>query len=159
ARGRTIPVGPPAPIPAAGAVRLVAIGCSTGGPAALQQIVAALPADFPVPITVVQHMARGVLRGLARWLDGRGRLPASELNAGEPMWRGRPAAAAAAGPLDCAGESAGARRPRARPVALPAVGGFRPSASYLFAAAARVLGPAAVGVVLTGMGNDGLEGL
>src|SRR5690606_18333126 len=45
ARGRTIPVGPPAPIPAAGAVRLVAIGCSTGGPAALQQILAALPAD------------------------------------------------------------------------------------------------------------------
>ena len=60
----------PVRVPVGSTVRVVAIGCSTGGPAALRQILQALPANFPAPITVVQHIARGFTAGLTSWLDG-----------------------------------------------------------------------------------------
>lgn len=140
-------------------IRLVAIGCSTGGPAALQQILAALPSNFPVPIVIVQHMARGFLHGLANWLSGSGLLQVSVVNDGERLEPGRAYLAADDRHLDFSTDPSSKDRLRARLVQKPAVAGFRPSASYLFEAAARVVGPAAVGVVLTGMGNDGVEGL
>ncbi len=140
-------------------IRLVTIGCSTGGPAALQQILAALPTSFPVPIAIVQHMARGFLDGLANWLNMSGQLRVSVVSDGERLEPGRAYLAADDRHFDFSCESTGAHRLRARLVDLPAVAGFRPSASYLFDAAARAVGAAAIGVVLTGMGNDGVEGL
>lgn len=142
-----------------GAVRLVAIGCSTGGPAALQRILTALPADFPVPIAVVQHMALGFLDGLATWLAGSTALRVTVVRDGEPLAPGTVYLAADDRHLDIVADAGGSGRLRARLVDLPPVAGFRPSASYLFGAAARAVGPGAVGVVLTGMGNDGVEGL
>ena len=61
----------PASTPASpGSIRLVAIGASTGGPAAIRTILAELPRSFPVPILIVQHIARGFTSGLAHWLGG-----------------------------------------------------------------------------------------
>ena len=56
-------------------IRVVVIGASTGGPPALATILADLPADLPVPVLVVQHMADGFVEGLATWLDGLSPLP------------------------------------------------------------------------------------
>lgn len=140
-------------------VRLVAIGCSTGGPAALQRILAALPSDFAAPIAVVQHMALGFLDGMASWLNGSSSLRVMVVRDGEILAPGNVYLAADGRHLGIVSEPNGAGRLRARLVDLPPVAGFRPSASYLFAAAARAVGPAAVGVVLTGMGNDGVDGL
>lgn len=155
------PTGAPAfasPV-SADVVRLVTIGCSTGGPAALQRILASLPADFPVPVAVVQHMARGFLGGLASWLSGSTSLRVGVVRDGEPLEPGAVYLAADDRHFDIAGDASAGGQLRARLVEQPAVAGFRPSASYLFAAAARAVGPAAVGVVLTGMGNDGTDGL
>lgn len=158
-RGQSIPVEHSASFTSPTSVRLVAIGCSTGGPAALQQILAALPSDFPVPIAIVQHMARGFLDGLANWLAGSSQLRVSVVSDGERLEPGRAYLAADDRHFDFVSEASGRGRLRARLVDLPTVAGFRPSASYLFEAAARAVGSAAVGVVLTGMGNDGVEGL
>jgi two-component system chemotaxis response regulator CheB len=144
---------------APGTVRLVAVGCSTGGPAALQRILAALPAHFPAPIAVVQHMALGFLGGLASWLGGSTALRVTVVRDGELLAPGTVYLAADDRHLDIVADPGGSGRLRARLVDLPPVAGFRPSASYLFGAAARAVGPGAVGVVLTGMGNDGVEGL
>ncbi len=158
-RERSIPDSRSRPFVPPANVRLVAIGCSTGGPAALQRILTSLPANFPVPIAIVQHMARGFLDGLASWLNVSGQLPVSVVSDGERLEPGRAYLAADDRHFDFSSESGGVHRLRARLVDLPAVAGFRPSASYLFDAAARAVGPAAIGVVLTGMGNDGVEGL
>jgi two-component system chemotaxis response regulator CheB len=140
------------PAPRAG-VELVAVGASTGGPAALATILRALPAGVPVPILVVQHISAGFDAALATWLDETTPLPVRLAADGQPPPPGEVLVAPAGTHL---GLSGGAR------VALragPPLGGHRPSATELFASVARVLGPRALGVVLTGMGSDGAAGL
>jgi two-component system chemotaxis response regulator CheB len=161
-RGRLRPLlGPrPATLADPGAVlRVVTIGCSTGGPAALRRILDGLTSDFPLPIAVVQHMARGFVEGLATWLDGGGPLRVRVATDGEPLRPGWVYIAADDRHLALERDPADPRRPRARLHDLPPVGGFRPAASYLFATAARAFGAGAAGVILTGMGSDGVEGL
>ena len=147
------PDTPPTPT---GRIRLVTIGCSTGGPAALHRILSALPGAFPAPVTIVQHMARGFVGGLADWLDGGSALRVKVVEDGEPLVAGSAYLAADDRQFGLVldGDTL-----RARLLDLPPIGGFRPSASYLFGSAARALGSAAVGLVLTGMGSDGVDGL
>lgn len=147
--------------PPAGPVRLVAIGCSTGGPAALNSILSLLPASFPAPILVVQHMARGFVGGLASWLDGATRLRVRVVTDGEPLEPGTVYLAADERHLGVGvrDSSDGEQRLLARLTDLPPISGFRPSATHLFMDAARALGSGCVGVVLTGMGDDGVAGL
>ncbi len=138
------------------ALRVVAIAASTGGPAALSAILSALPRDFPVPILVVQHIARGFTSGLAHWLSGTTPLTVKLALHGEvPL----------AGTVYIAPDDAhlGVRPSPDGVIRLcldkgEAVGAFRPSATYLFRSAAS-LGDAALGVILTGMGDDGVAGL
>ena len=147
------PDTPPAPT---GRIRLVTIGCSTGGPAALHRILSGLPDDFPAPVTIVQHMARGFVGGLADWLDGGTTLRVKVVQDSEALVAGTAYLAADDRQFGIVSD----RGPlRARLLDLPPIGGFRPSASYLFGSAARALGSAAVGLVLTGMGSDGVDGL
>ena len=153
-----LPPAGPAHAPGA-AVQLVAIGCSTGGPAALRQILVRLPAAFPVPIAVVQHMARGFVDGLARWLDGDCDLRVKVAADGEPLLPGTVYIGADGRQFGVTRDPGANRAPRVALADLPPIAGFRPSASYLFGAAARALGARAVGVVLTGMGSDGVDGL
>jgi two-component system chemotaxis response regulator CheB len=139
--------------PGGRAVRAIAIAASTGGPAVLQEILRGLPRDFPVPILVVQHIAHGFVAGLADWLGASCDLRVKVAEHGEPLLARSVFLAPDDWHLGLGRESH---------VSLsdaPAVNGFRPSATFLFESAARTLGEAVVGVVLTGMGSDGVAGL
>jgi len=134
-------------------VRVVAVAASTGGPAALQQILQALPRDFPVPILAVQHIARGFAAGLAEWLNASCDLRVKLAEHDESL-RERTVYLA---PDD---QHLGiSRHGRVALSEAPAILGFRPSATHLFESAARAVGPGVVAAVLTGMGADGVAGL
>ena len=137
----------------AGAVRLVVIGASTGGPAALQRILADLPADLPVPILVVQHIAHGFTGGLADWLGASCGLRVKVATPNEPL---APRTVFLAPDDRHLGVGDGQR---IAVLDAPPVAGFRPSASFLFESAARAFGSAMAAVILTGMGSDGVAGL
>ncbi len=146
-------VGGTHPHPGSGGIDLIAIGASTGGPAALATILSSLPADLPVPIVLVQHIASGFDRGFAEWLNTASRLEVHLALDGEPLVPGRVLIA----PHD---RHLGVTR--LRRVALsnePPIGGHRPSATYLFRSVAHAVGTRALALILTGMGDDGAEGL
>ena len=133
--------------------RLIVVGASTGGPPALATILADLPSDLSVPLLVVQHMADGFVEGLADWLNGLSGLPVEMAQHGHRL---RPGvvhvAPAGVNTLLRPGLRVELRKP------LP--GQFHvPGVDAAFASAAAVCGPQTVGVLLTGMGRDGAEGL
>ncbi|HEX6273833.1 MAG TPA: chemotaxis-specific protein-glutamate methyltransferase CheB [Polyangiaceae bacterium] len=137
-------------------VRLVVVGASTGGPQALTQLFRALPADFPVPIAVVLHMPEGYTEAFARRLDADCALRVREASAGLSLEAGTVMVARAGMHLSLASLSE-----RAFVAALgvvPLDTPHRPSVDVLFESAARVVGAGVLGVVLTGMGSDGLAG-
>ncbi len=137
------------------AVELVVIGVSTGGPNALATVVAGLPASLPVPILVVQHMPGTFLGSLADRLRSLGTLPvglASECAAPRP---GEILIAPADRHLTV---RRGADGLRLRLVDGPPENSCKPAADVLFRSAAEAVGSGGLGVVLTGMGRDGLEG-
>ncbi len=147
-----VPAAAPRLVPP-GPVRLVAVAASTGGPAVLQRILAALPRDFAVPILVVQHIATGFVPGLVDWLSASCNLRVKVAEHGERLVERTVLLA----PDD---RQLGVTRDGWVVVAdAPPVNGFRPSGTYLFSAAAQAYGPAVAAVILTGMGNDGVEGL
>jgi len=136
--------------------RIVGIGISTGGPNALQYLFSQLPADFPGCIVVVQHMPEGFTEMFARRLDECSPLEIVEARSGDLLLSGRV--------LICPGNRhiMVRRMPRGEMVVLsdsPPVNGHRPSADVLFHSVAQEFGPSAVGVLMTGMGDDGAEGL
>jgi two-component system chemotaxis response regulator CheB len=133
--------------------RIVAMAASTGGPAAIHQILADLPTNFPVAILLVQHMSHGFMEGFASWLDAAGPLRVQVARDGQPL---EPATVYIA-PDDL--HLGIAQRSRIALADAPPIQGFRPSASHLFASAGDQFGRAAIGVMLTGMGDDGCTGL
>lgn len=134
----------------------IVIAASTGGPTALQTLVSALPAGFPAAVIVVQHIPRGFTRSLAERLDARSAIPVHEARDGDPIEPGRVLIAPAGihTKLDRHGETVLVVLDEEPREAL-----HRPSADVLMASAAGVYGPRTAGVVLTGMGSDGTEGL
>jgi two-component system chemotaxis response regulator CheB len=143
---------PPAPAPH-GRMRVVAIGASTGGPAALQSLLAQLPPTFPAPVLIVQHMAPGFIQGFARWLADATGFP---VRVAEQSQLAVPGAAYVA-PDDC---HLGID-PQGRLVltACPPERGMRPAISYLFRSVTQFYRADAVGVLLSGMGTDGAAAL
>jgi two-component system chemotaxis response regulator CheB len=142
----------PHPPPARTRARVIAIAASTGGPPALSRILSELPADFRAPLLVVQHIAEGFAEGLAKWLGESSRLRVKVGARGEPLQPGTVYLAPDRCHLGVEGER----------IALsddPPIDGFKPSGSYLFESVARSYGPAALGLILTGMGRDGVQGL
>lgn len=138
-------------------IRLVAIGASTGGPAAVRTILADLPSDFPVPILLVQHIAHGFSAGLADWLSHDTPLRVKLAEIGEAAAAGTVYIAPDDRHLGCLLDNRGEMRlllDRS-----PPVGAFRPSASFLFHSTAQSLGDGVLAVILTGMGDDGVSGL
>jgi two-component system chemotaxis response regulator CheB len=139
--------------PQAGAIELVAVATSTGGPAALHRVLADLDGSFPVPVLVVQHMAAGFIGGLATWLDSNCDLRVKVAEQQEVL---SPRTVYLAPDERHLGVS---RDGRIHLGSEPAIGGFRPSATYLFQSAARAYGSRMLAVIMTGMGADGVDGL
>ncbi len=134
-------------------IQAIAIGASTGGPPVLQKILSDLPQGFPVPVLIVQHIAQGFVEGFTEWLSGASRFPVSVASHGERLEPGHGYVAPDGFHL---GVGNGLR------IVLSdhaPENGMRPSADHLFRTVAQALGPAAVGVLLTGMGRDGAVGL
>jgi two-component system chemotaxis response regulator CheB len=144
---------PPAVVSPTSQIRVLAIGASIGGPATLAKILSFLPVDFPVPILVVQHIARGFIAGFASWLNTECPLKVRVAEAGEPL---APSTVFIAGDDLHMGVS---RQCRIRLNNAEPIGGFRPSATYLFERVAEVFGSSAAAVILSGMGEDGVAGL
>lgn len=148
---------PPPALPGGQVPRIVvAIAASTGGPAALARVIPQLPAWSEVAVVVVQHMPAGFTASFAQRLGAVSRLRVAEAVADEPLRAGHVYIAPGGWHLRVRG-------PREQPrVALhddAALWGVRPAADHLFASVAEVYGPQAVGVVMTGMGRDGAQGL
>jgi two-component system chemotaxis response regulator CheB len=144
------------PRPGAERAEVVAIGTSTGGPPALQVIVPRLPAGFSAPVLIVQHMPAGFTRSLAERLDQRSRVRVREAEDGEPLRPGNALVAPAGRHLKVRRRGGEAfvwldEEPRG---AL-----HRPSVDVLMASLAKVFGKRCLGVLLTGMGSDGVDGM
>lgn len=142
--------------PAVAPNRIVAIGVSTGGPNALQYVFSQIPVEFSASIVVVQHMPEGFTDMFARRLDECSALEVQEAKSGDLLIAGRV--------LICPGNRhmMVRRMPRGEMVVLtdaPPINGHRPSADVLFHSAAQEFGPRTVGILMTGMGEDGAEGL
>jgi two-component system, chemotaxis family, protein-glutamate methylesterase/glutaminase len=138
------------------ASRIVAIGISTGGPQSLQYLLAQFPADFPGSIVVVQHMPEGFTDMFARRLDECCSLNVKEAQSGDLLIAGRV--------LICPGS----RHLKVKKLPLgdiailsddPRVNGHRPSADVTFKSVAEEFRSRVVGVLMTGMGEDGAHGL
>jgi len=135
---------------------LVAIGCSTGGPQALYDLLGSLPAGFPVPIVIAQHMSRGFVGGLALWLQTRTPLRVRLAEDNLPLEAGT--VYIAPDDFHLLVERSGGLL-IARLDDAPVLNGFRPSVTQLFASVALGCGAGAIGMLLTGMGSDGADGL
>ncbi len=146
---------PPAvkPVAMPGEINVIAIGASAGGPPVLQEILLKIPKNFPVPILIVQHISSGFIDGLTKWL-GQGTDCAIHVAAhGEILLPGHVYFA----PDDYHMGVDGSGRvvlSRAK-----TENNSRPSISFLFRSMADVYGATAAGVLLTGMGKDGADGL
>jgi two-component system chemotaxis response regulator CheB len=152
ARPEKILIGKRVPLP----TKLVAIGISTGGPQALEFLLAQLPPDFPGAIVVVQHMPEGFTDMFARRLDELSALRVKEAQSGDALQAGRV--------LICPGS----RHMKVKRLTMgdvvvlndePRVNGHRPSVDVLFNSLAEEFGPQGIAVLMTGMGDDGAEGL
>jgi two-component system chemotaxis response regulator CheB len=132
---------------------LIAIGASTGGPAALNVLFKSLPREFPVPVVVVQHISSGFAEALVHWLQSESQLPMRMVKGEQHIRPGEVYFApddqhlvfVSRGVLGLSRE--------------PTVSHVRPSATVLFKSAARFYGAEVAGVLLTGMGDDGAAGL
>lgn len=139
---------------ATGVPGLIGVAASTGGPAAVQALLQGLPSDFPIPILLVQHMSDGFSSALVEWLDKTTPLRVVPAEDGVTPQPGTVYVAAGQqrhlivnpGPVLTLEEG-------------EPVQGHCPSATLMLQSLARSLGPRAVGIVLTGMGDDGAEGL
>ncbi|OAT80369.1 chemotaxis-specific protein-glutamate methyltransferase CheB [Desulfotomaculum copahuensis] len=140
-------------------VDLVVIGCSTGGPAALQALIPALPAGFPAPVVVVQHIPAGFSGPLAEHLDRRSGLAVRHAAHGDLLVPGLVLVAPAGFELTFTGRPGAATvhlSPGDGPVPK---GGFRPAVDAVMLAAVETFGARVMGVLLTGMGKDGAKGM
>jgi len=131
------------------------IGSSTGGPNALARVLSELPADLRVPILIVQHMPEGFTAQLAQRLDRDGPLRVVEAQGGEALQAGTVYLAPGGRHLEVQSRGAGLFT---RLTDGPLENSCRPAVDPLFRSAVRAVGANVLAVVLTGMGQDGLEG-
>jgi len=143
---------PSAP-PVRSKTKLVAIGASTGGPSAVEQLLRTLPASYPIPILLVIHLSKTFGGAFSEWLDKQSRMPVRDAIDGE-LLPSSPGCIMA--PPD---RHLVIRHGRLRLTADEPVFSCRPSVDMLFQSVATEVGDGAVGLLLTGMGRDGADGL
>ncbi len=132
---------------------VVAIASSTGGPQALAQILGSLGPDFDCPILIAQHVAPGFAAGMADWLSGVSRLPVRLARHGEVVCPGI---------VYLSPSEAHATLTAGGCIALADIGAtdiYRPSCNALMDSVATVCGRRSIGLILTGMGSDGVKGM
>jgi two-component system chemotaxis response regulator CheB len=151
-RDRSAP-SPTLPVRACSNIQLIVIGASTGGPTVIVEILGSLPLNFPVPILVVQHIATGFTPGLVKWVGQSTPLQVKLAESGET---------AQPGTVYLAPHGAQMGITKHLQIHLnkePTENHFCPSVSYLFESVAKAFGQSAMGILLTGMGQDGAGGL
>lgn len=136
-----------------GDIRVIAIGASTGGPSVIGRILSGLPKKLPVPILIVQHMTPGFLDSFVTWLISVSGYPIRVATHGELLMPG----IAYFAPDDCHMTVGSGDRILLSKEAPDF--GLRPSVGWLFRSVAEQYGPAAMGILLTGMGSDGAREL
>lgn len=153
------PVIPLPPLPTApqGVPRdfqyVVAIACSTGGPQALVRLLRTLPAAFPAPILIAQHISHGFIDGMAQWLASLCAMPVSVGQEGEQLRPGHIYLSPSERDL-CVSP-----RHRFQLKPSPETSLYHPSCDVLLQSVAEVYGHDAIGIILTGMGRDGVNGM
>lgn len=150
-REATQPPAPPRVGMRTGSRRVVALGASAGGPRTVQGVLGALPATFPCPILLVQHISPGFAAGFAKWLARETAFPVVVVGQPVRLQAGRVYVASDGCHLVVRGGDAAVERG-------PPENGCRPSVDVLFRSLAQQCGTLGVAVVLTGMGRDGAEG-
>lgn len=138
---------------ATSSIKLLAIGASTGGPVALTDIITRLPANFPLPIVVVQHMPENFTKVFAERLHRQAKLEVKEAENGERIEVGK--VLVAPGGMQIMFDRSGQH---VRVLAGDDRVNYKPSVDIMFASAANTFGNKVLGIVLTGMGADGCEG-
>ena len=138
------PAAPPA---------LIAIGASAGGPAALSKVLADLPRDLPATVVIIQHVDERFVTGMADWLNQYSALPVSIAKEGDYLLPGKVLLAGTGDhlALKTADQLGYTKEPRDTP--------YRPSVDVFFRSVSRLWRGKAMGVLLTGMGTDGAQGL
>lgn len=132
---------------------IVAIAASTGGPQAIQYILSHLPATFPAPIVITQHIAEGFTRGMVEWLNGSTPLTVVVAGNGDRLAPGRVYVNPAEHFMRITGQ--GMIILGDRDAGLP----YHPSCDTLLGSVAAAYGERAVGLILSGMGEDGVAGM
>jgi len=135
--------------------RMLAIGSSTGGPPALEKILPGLPANFPLPVVVAQHMPLVFTQSMAKRLDEVCAIKVVHADHGTPILAGQVHIAPGAKHLHVT-QKAG--RLFATVNDEPVTAAYKPSVSALFESCATTIGKQTLGIVLTGIGDDGLTG-
>ena len=144
--------GPSSPTPKRKAYKLVAIGTSTGGPVALQRVLTQLPANFPAPIVLIQHMPAAFTKAFAERLDKLCRISVKEAEDGDILRPGLALLAPGGKQMMIDGRGAVKILPGDERL------NYKPSVDITFGSAAKSYGDKVLAVVLTGMGADGREG-
>jgi two-component system chemotaxis response regulator CheB len=134
----------------------VAIGSSTGGPAALKTILTSLPADFPAAIAISQHMPKGFTASFAERLNGLSNIPIKEALEGDELENGKA--------LICPGGFHMSFKKKGRKIFTEiteskSTDKYIPSIDIMMTSIAEIFGKKSMGVILTGMGNDGKAGM
>ena len=133
--------------------KIFAIACSTGGPQALTQILPALPAEFPCPVLIAQHISEGFAQGMVDWLSGLCKLPVRLAAEGDFLQ---------AGVIHISPSEYHLRITSAHTVKLVECGErdiFHPCCDVMLDSVADAFGRQAVGIILTGMSSDGVRGI
>ena len=133
-------------------IEIIGVAASTGGPAAILSLLSAFPADFSVPVVVVQHMSRDFVSGFGEWLNALSPVRVKVARHGDLL---EPGCVYLAPDDHHLGVGDGC-------ILLddgPPIESFRPSATHLFRSMSETYGARGIGVILTGMGRDGVDGL
>lgn len=155
-----LPLLPPFPVPQMGAAvndeQIVAIGTSTGGPRALQEILVRLPGNLPCGVVIVQHMPPGFTKSLSERLNSLSSLTVKEAEHNDVVRPGM--AFIAPGDYHMQLEREG-NKTVIKLNQTPPVGGHRPAVDPMMESVAKIYNSRAIGVILTGMGHDGSKGM